>query len=106
VPWYALPQPELLAYGEPRVLDAYRAHPPHTLLILDQANRLFGRLGENGYGEAIAAWIRAAYTPCIRFRSDTPAPGFYVDVLRRADLGCPQGGNDQAARAVREFAPG
>jgi hypothetical protein len=88
VPFYTLTQPELQAYGEARVLAAYRAAPPEFVALLEQSNRLFGRLGEPGFGPRIVQWIEQDYVPCAEFGLEG-GDGAGIRLLGRAGHACP-----------------
>jgi hypothetical protein len=56
--------PEVLMFGEARIVADLSAHPPDLVLLVHKSTAEYGLpwFGKD-YGSAIAAWVRARYRP-------------------------------------------
>jgi hypothetical protein len=55
--------PELLMFGEQRMIDALSAHPPDLLVWAPRSTAEYGYHGlGQGYGERLASWVNEHYT--------------------------------------------
>jgi hypothetical protein len=62
VPYIHLLPIEMIFYGEPSVLKAFRSHPPELILIMPNDTSSFGFRGlGRDYGQQLFAWIQANY---------------------------------------------
>jgi len=85
-PYINFMPPELLLYGEGRIVEAFGAAPPDFVVLVhkdtgEYGYPLFGR----DYGEALFDWIREHYVPVRRYGQPPLQPGtaFGVQLLRR-----------------------
>ena len=85
-PYFNFMPPEIILFGEDRILEAFRASPPDLVLLVhkdtsDYGLRWFGR----DYAEELGAWLRASYGEVERFGDPPfrPRSRFGIDVLAR-----------------------
>jgi hypothetical protein len=80
-PYITLMPPEVLMFGEDRIVRAFQQHPPDYIVMLDQSDA--SEYGFKGfgidYGVEIAKWINANYSG-VPF---SPEPKFPIRLLRR-----------------------
>jgi hypothetical protein len=78
--------PELLMFGEERMLADFSAHPPEWIVLAHKPTGEYGVpfFGQD-YGRMLFAWIRAKYTPDAAFGGPPLQKGtlFGIEVLRR-----------------------
>jgi hypothetical protein len=81
-PYITLMPPEVLMFGEDRIVHAFQEHPPDYIVMLDQSDA--SEYGFRGfgidYGVEIAKWINANYSGVPL----SPEPNFPIRLLRRS----------------------
>ncbi|MCE9593199.1 MAG: glycosyltransferase family 39 protein [Planctomycetes bacterium] len=79
--------PELLLFGEAKIVDAFRAAPPDRVLLVHKDTSEYGfALFGADYGRELATWISANYRPLGGPFGDpplTPSARFGVQILTR-----------------------
>jgi hypothetical protein len=78
--------PELLIFGEERILEEFRAHPPDWIALTHKDTREYGvGFFGRGYGRALYAWVQRHYEPRALFGDAPLAPGsrFGIRLLER-----------------------
>ena len=77
--------PELLIFGEDRILEAFRRHPPDWIALTHKDTREYGVgfFGE-GYGRALYGWVERHYEPRELFGDPplSPESRFGIRLLR------------------------
>jgi len=61
-PFVVLMPPEVVMFGEDRMVEAYQSHPPDVLLIVKSDLSEYGYKSFPQYAPKLAAWIDANYT--------------------------------------------
>ncbi|MBC8107523.1 MAG: glycosyltransferase family 39 protein [Anaerolineae bacterium] len=80
-PFFTLMPPEVLMFGDDKIVAAYRTHPPDILVIVATDLGEYGFRAMDEFAPQTTAWFRANYQP---MRSISP-PGLPpVTILRRA----------------------
>jgi len=85
-PYVNFMPPELLLFGQERILAAFRAHPPDWVLLVHKDTSEYGfPLFGPDYGRALATWIQESYEPVADFGQPPLRPGtvFGIELLRR-----------------------
>jgi hypothetical protein len=85
-PYVNFMPPELLLFGEGRIVEAFAQSPPDFVILVHKDTSEYGYpLFGSDYGEALAAWIRRTYVPVRRYGQPPLQPGtrFGVQLLRR-----------------------
>jgi hypothetical protein len=61
-PYVNFMPPELIIYGEDRILEAYRTHPPDYIVMVGRTTDEYGlrKFGQD-FGRKLYAWIEQAY---------------------------------------------
>ena len=63
-PYIALMAPELLMFGEDRILASFQSRPPHYICLVQRDTSEYGpRAFGHGYANALYRWILAHYRP-------------------------------------------
>ena len=78
--------PELLIFGEDRILEAFRRSPPDLIALTHKDTREYGvGFFGKGYGRDLYRWIEANYQPIALFGDPPLEPGsrFGVRLLER-----------------------
>lgn len=85
-PYINFMPPELIIFGEERILDSFRASPPDYIALVDRNTTEYGFpfFGQD-YGERLFSWIQDNYDP-VRLVGSPPLQGrgFGISLLRRA----------------------
>lgn len=95
--------PELLIFGEDRILAAFRAHPPDLVALAHKDTREYGvGFFGRGYGRALYRFVREGYQPVASFGDRPLVPGsrFGVTLLERR-----QGPDGSVTRQTRRRSP-
>ncbi|MGH7177555.1 MAG: hypothetical protein ACREJC_09265 [Tepidisphaeraceae bacterium] len=79
--------PELIMYGEDRMLDALERNPPDWIALIDTGTAIYGTFGRD-YGQSLRAWVRRHYQPSSTIGA-TPYTdgGFWIQLLERRVTG-------------------
>lgn len=65
-PYVTFMPPELLIFGEARILDAFRAAPPDIVVLIHKDTSEYGfRYFGRDYGRALFEWIKRHYRPVL-----------------------------------------
>ena len=81
--------PELLIFGEDRILEAFRGNPPDLIALTHKDTREYGvGFFGNGYGRDLYGWVDANYEPIALFGDPPLEPGshFGVRLLERKPI--------------------
>ncbi len=69
-PHPVLSPPEVMLYGEERILERFRRHPPDRIVVVHADSSIHGvRFFGQDYGQEIFAWIAGNYSPASLFGS-------------------------------------
>ena len=64
VPFVSFMPPEVIMFGEDRMIESLAAHPPDVIAIAPRDTPEYGVAGlGRGYGEKLAAWVGRNYHP-------------------------------------------
>ena len=67
-PHPVLSPPEVMLYGEERILERFRRHPPDRIVVVHADSSIHGvRFFGQDYGQRIFSWIAENYTPASLF---------------------------------------
>jgi len=82
-PYYSVIPPEILMFGESRILEDFSNHPPDFIAILPRNCREYGveSFGQ-GYGQTLWSWIQKNYHETYALNSSGP-PGEQIFLLKR-----------------------
>jgi hypothetical protein len=78
--------PEVLFFGEPRMLAAFEADPPDVVVLVHKDTTEYGfRFFGPSYGQRLASWIQRDYRPVERLGDPVFQPGslFGIQILER-----------------------
>jgi hypothetical protein len=84
--------PELIIFGESRILDALRANPPDYVALTHKDTREYGLdFFGRGYGRALLAWVKHNYQPVALFGQPPLRQGtrFGIRLMKRNGTGEP-----------------
>jgi hypothetical protein len=85
-PYVNFMPPELLLFGEERILAAFQATPPDWILLVHKDTSEYGfPLFGPDYGTRLASWIQAEYSAVRQFAQTPLTPGtvFGIQLLQR-----------------------
>jgi hypothetical protein len=85
-PYINFMPPEMILFGEERMLEAFKAHPPDWALIVHKDTSEYGpRFFGSDYGQRLYGWVMRNYRP-IKLIGAQPLQGneFGILILRRA----------------------
>ena len=73
-PYINFMPPELIVFGEDRIVDAYRSSPPDFVVVTNRGASDYGyRLLGHDYGQEIGQWLEESY--CLVMQIDDPELG-------------------------------
>lgn len=87
-PYVNFMPPELVLFGEERILAAFEAVPPEWVFLVHKDTSEYGfPLFGPDYGTRLASWIQSNYAPVRQFGQPPLTPGtlFGIQLLRRKD---------------------
>jgi len=85
-PYYSVIPPEMLMFGESRILNDFSAHPPDCIAIVPRNCREFGvEPFGTGYGQDLWSWIQKRYQEHSRIRPTEDPSMHFVLMKRKSD---------------------
>jgi hypothetical protein len=86
-PYVNFMPPELLLFGEERIVAAFEAAPPDWIFLVHKDTSEYGySLFGPDYGTKLATWVQTRYTPVRQFGQPplTPGTAFGIQLMKRS----------------------